>query len=49
MIESIRLVVPTSGERSGQRWRVSAGRFGGSFWDGENFVNLDCGGICTTL
>lgn len=41
-------MVPASGERSGQRWRVSAGRFGGSS-DGENVLNLDCGGICTTL
>lgn len=49
MIESIRLVVPASGDRSGWKWRVFAGRFGGSFGDGENFVNLDCGGICTTL
>lgn len=42
-------MVPASGERSGQRWRVSAGRFGGSYSDGENVLNLDCGGICTTL
>lgn len=49
MIESIRLVVPASGERSGQKWRVTAGRFGGSFSDGENFLNLDCSGIWTTL
>ena len=38
-----------SGERSGQKWRVTAGRFGGSFSDGENFLNLDCSGIWTTL
>lgn len=28
---------------------LSAGRSGGAFSDGENVLNLDCGGICTTL
>lgn len=41
--------LPGSGERGGQEWRVTASRFGGSLWDDENVLNLDCGGIYTAL